>query len=47
MQNLPKLPVGIQDFEKIRQENYLYVDKTKELLDFINEGTYYIRVQKK
>ena len=23
-----KLPIGIQTFEKIRKENYLYVDKT-------------------
>ncbi|MEY8590086.1 AAA family ATPase [Butyricimonas hominis] len=23
-----KLPVGIQTFEKIRRENFLYVDKT-------------------
>lgn len=24
-----KLPIGIQTFEKIRREGYLYVDKTK------------------
>ena len=24
-----KLPIGIQDFEKIRQNDFLYVDKTK------------------
>ena len=23
-----KLPIGIQTFEKIREDNYLYVDKT-------------------
>ena len=23
-----KLPIGIQSFNKIREENYLYVDKT-------------------
>ena len=23
-----RLPIGIQSFEKIRQEKYLYVDKT-------------------
>ena len=23
-----KLPVGIQDFEKLRTDNFLYVDKT-------------------
>ncbi|GHV29389.1 ATPase AAA [Bacteroidia bacterium] len=28
-----KLPVGIQDFEKLRTENYLYVDKTQYLYE--------------
>ena len=28
MENLRKYPVGIQTFEKIRKENYLYIDKT-------------------
>ncbi len=23
------LPIGIQDFEKLRNDNYIYVDKTK------------------
>ena len=27
-QTLKNLPIGIQDFEKLRKENYLYVDKT-------------------
>lgn len=26
---LRKLPIGIQTFEKLRKENYLYVDKTE------------------
>ncbi|MDR0710749.1 MAG: AAA family ATPase, partial [Prevotellaceae bacterium] len=26
-----KLPIGIQDFEKLRSENYVYVDKTEYL----------------
>ncbi|MBQ3634370.1 MAG: AAA family ATPase, partial [Bacteroidales bacterium] len=25
---LQNLPIGVQDFEKLRRENYLYVDKT-------------------
>ena len=25
---LRKLPIGIQSFEKLRSENFLYVDKT-------------------
>ncbi|MDR0542954.1 MAG: AAA family ATPase, partial [Dysgonamonadaceae bacterium] len=31
MSNSRKLPIGIQDFEKLRTENYLYVDKTQYL----------------
>lgn len=27
-------PVGIQTFENIREGNYLYVDKTKYIVDF-------------
>jgi len=29
MNAIRKLPIGIQDFEKLRKENYLYVDKTQ------------------
>ena len=25
-----KYPVGIQTFEKLREENYLYIDKTED-----------------
>ena len=28
-------PVGIQPFENIREGNYLYVDKTKYIVDFM------------
>ncbi|MCL2009884.1 MAG: AAA family ATPase, partial [Synergistaceae bacterium] len=38
---LPKLPIGIQDFEIIRSEGYLYVDKTKYLVDLIDRGKVY------
>ncbi|MDR3266793.1 MAG: ATP-binding protein [Tannerella sp.] len=31
MSNNRNLPIGIQDFEKLRTENYLYVDKTQYL----------------
>ncbi|GHT04239.1 ATPase AAA [Bacteroidia bacterium] len=31
MSNERKLPIGIQDFEKLRTENYIYVDKTQYL----------------
>ena len=35
---LQKLPIGIQDFVDLRQEGYLYVDKTQYLLDIIDTG---------
>jgi hypothetical protein len=38
---LPKLPVGIQTFETIRREGYLYVDKTQYLVDLIDSGAVY------
>lgn len=38
---LLKLPIGIQDFENLRQEGYLYVDKTKYLIDLIDRGKVY------
>jgi hypothetical protein len=36
-----KLPVGIQDFETIRTENYLYVDKTELIYQMITRGQVY------
>ena len=36
--NLRKLPIGIQDFEKIRTGEYVYVDKTKYIYNLTNEG---------
>ncbi|MDR1491164.1 MAG: ATP-binding protein [Planctomycetaceae bacterium] len=38
---MKKLPIGIQTFEKIREEGYLYVDKTKYLLELIENGAVY------
>ena len=35
-------PVGIQTFSKIREENYLYIDKTKYIVDFREKGMKYI-----
>ena len=37
-----KYPVGIQTFEKIREGNYLYIDKTQYLVDFIKSGYQYV-----
>jgi hypothetical protein len=36
-----KLPAGIHTFEKIRTQGYIYVDKTKYLVDLINTGEVY------
>ena len=38
---MQKLPIGIQTFEAIRKENYLYVDKTKQILSLIENGECY------
>jgi len=38
---MKKLPIGINTFEKIIKENYLYIDKTKDVLNIINSGEYF------
>jgi Holliday junction resolvase-like predicted endonuclease len=40
-QVMKKLPIGIQSFEKLRTNNFLYVDKTKEIHRLITEGNVY------
>ena len=37
-----KYPVGVQTFDKIREGGYLYVDKTKYIVDFRKKGMSYI-----
>ena len=37
-----KYPIGIQSFEKIRKENFAYVDKTALVYRLANEGNYYL-----
>ena len=39
--NVMKYPIGIQNFEKIRREGYVYVDKTPWMWKMISEGSYY------
>ena len=41
MSQLQQLPLGIQDFDKLISNNYLYVDKTKYLHRLITEGSVY------
>ena len=40
---MKKLPIGIQTFSKIRdiEDNYYYVDKTRDALRLIEQGSYY------
>ena len=33
-----KLPIGIQDFEKLREDGFLYVDKTAYIFKIAHEG---------
>ena len=42
MAEIRKYPVGIQTFSEIRERNYIYVDKTQYLADFIGNGYKYI-----
>ena len=38
----PRLyPIGIQNFEKIRKEGYLYIDKTALIHQMVKTGSYY------
>ncbi len=41
--NNPKIkyPIGIQTFEKIRKEGYIYVDKTAFIHDLVSSGEYF------
>jgi len=36
-----KLPIGIQTFREIREDNYYYVDKTAFSIKLIEQGKYY------
>ncbi len=38
---MKKLPIGIQTFSKIREDDYVYIDKTKIALKLIERGEYY------
>lgn len=41
MTSIVKYPIGIQDFEGLRNDGYLYVDKTAIIRDLIERGKYY------
>ena len=38
---MKKLPISIQTFEKIREADLIYVDKTNFIYNLVSEGTYY------
>ena len=38
MNTMRKLPIGIQDFEKLRSENFVYVDKTQYVYQLAQLG---------
>ncbi len=39
--SMRKYPIGIQDFRKIREDNFFYVDKTRLIHSLIESGSYY------
>ena len=36
-----KFPIGIQDFKKIREGGFVYVDKTELLYQMVTRGSIY------
>jgi len=41
MEQMRHLPIGVQDFESLRKDNYLYIDKTDLIYKLIMGGKYY------
>ena len=41
-QEIRKYPVGMQTFADIRKYNYIYVDKTKYIVDMMRNGSKYL-----
>ena len=41
MEQIRKLPIGVQDFEKLITDGYLYVDKTEYIYNLIKSGAPY------
>ena len=36
-----KYPIGVQDFEKLRKDGYVYVDKTRQIYELSTQGNCY------
>lgn len=34
-------PIGVQNFEKIRKDGYVYIDKTALIYQLVSSGSYY------
>jgi len=48
MKTMKKLPIGIQSFEKIRSNDFYYVDKTRFIEKLVSEGGgYYLLLRPK
>jgi hypothetical protein len=41
MEALKNMPIGVQDFESLRNDDYLYVDKTALIYQLVTTGRYY------
>ncbi|MDR3227950.1 MAG: AAA family ATPase, partial [Puniceicoccales bacterium] len=37
---MKNLPIGIQSFKDLRENDYLYVDKTADILRLVSEGKF-------
>ena len=35
---MKKVPIAVEEFKKIIEENYYYIDKTKFIEDVLNDG---------
>lgn len=42
MEEIRKYPVGIQTFSKIREGNFVYIDKTKYIVEMLKNGSQYV-----
>ena len=40
LSRMKRLPIGLQDFRKIREDDYLYVDKTEQIFRLTQYGNY-------
>lgn len=38
---MQKYPIGIQDFKSIREDNYVYIDKTERIYQLVQTGKYF------